>query len=227
MMPSTDFRINFLSFSFFGRELRIRLLRVGVCIICLFATVSPVGSMTLPDTVGLTWGISLAQVRQMNVPIEEEWPVWDQVIAVRTGTIENELPRTGSLILVFHQKHGLIKMHWASLPIQRDATGSKGIEAFNKIKDQLMATYGPSSQSSQEANVRLHGFNGDFYECLQETTCGKWESIWETTEGEAVILELIGLDSGAGFLQMTHQCPNLGTILHKNHRKSGKSNNEI
>ena len=52
-------------------------------------------------------------------------------------------------------------------------------------------------------------------------------SIWETTEGEAVILELIGLDSGAGYLQMTHQGPNLDKILQHGHWKSIEPKNEI
>jgi len=183
--------------------------------------------MTLPDTVGITWGTPLAQVRQMDVPIEEEWPVWGQGIAVRTGFLPKQPINTGSLIMVFHPEHGLIKMHWASLPIQRDATGSKGIEAFDEVKAQLMNTLGPSSQSKEEANVQLHGFYGGFYECLQETTCGQWESIWETAEGEAVILELIGLDSGAGYLQITHQGPNLGNLLQHSHWKAIEPKHEI
>ena len=217
----------FQSGSPFGHKPRVKLLQLLSCLIFLFATGTSAVSMTLPDAIGITWGTPLAQFRHMNVPIEEEWPIWDQAIAVRTGSLQIQLTNTGSLIMVFHQKHGLIKMHWASLPIQRDITGSKGIEAFNEVKAQLMATFGLSSLSKEETNVQLHGFYGDFYECLQETTCGKWESIWETTEGEAVILELIGLDSGAGYLQMTHQGPNLDKILQHGHGKSIEPKNEI
>ena len=211
----------------FGHGPTVKLLQLFSCLIFLLTIITNVWGMTLPDAIGITWGTPLAQFRQMDVPIEEEWPVWGQGIAVRTGSLQKQPTNTGSLIMVFHQEHGLIKMHWASLPIQRDLTGSKGIEAFNKVKSQLIATLGPSSQSKEETNVQLHGFYGDFYQCLQETNCGQWESIWETTEGEAVILELIGLDSGAGYLQMTHQGPNLDKILQHGHWKSVHPKQEI
>lgn len=183
--------------------------------------------MTLPEALGISWGTPLAQYRQMEVSIEEEWPVWNQAIALRTSPLRNPFPNTGSLILVFHEHHGLIKIHWASLPIQRDATGTKGIDAFNDIKAQLTTTYGPSLQSKEEASVRLHGLYGDFYECLQEITCGRWEAIWETAEGEAVILELIALDSETGFLHLIQLSPNLQQILERNHGRVNKQRQGI
>ena len=206
---------------------RRSLAQVFPFLICLLGAVSSSWSMPLPDALGISWGTPLAQFRQMAISIEEEWLVWDQAIAVRTGTIQNQLPNTGSLILVFHEEHGLIKIHWASLPIQRDATGSKGIAAFNEVKAQLMSTYGPLSQSKEETDVQLHGFYGDFYECLQDMTCGQWEAIWETSDGEAVILELIALDSETGFLHLTQQGPNLQQILKPLHGRVLKRQKEI
>ena len=172
---------------------------------------------SLPDFLEWEWGLQLSDFRQMEVEISEEWPIWNRATAVRLGPRAQELANAGSLILVFDHEFGLVKTHWASEPIERDANGNKGMQLFKELKTKFTKQYGTPQETHEETSVKLQGFIGDFYQCLQEKTCGPWVSIWETPEGGVIILELVGLDESVGFVQMTHQGPNLGDTLRQAH----------
>ncbi len=184
------------------------------CVLVLSATTI---QATLPGSLGLKWGLLLSDFRHMGFNIEAEWPVWHRATAVRLDTQTQTLTGAGSLILVFDEELGLVKTHWASKPIERDATGTKGLQVFDQLKATISQHYGPPQETHEEPSLKLQGFHGNFYQCLQDSTCGQWESIWETPEGGVLILELVGLDPGVGFAQMTHQGPNLkDTLRHAN-----------
>jgi hypothetical protein len=163
----------------------------------------------------------------MGFDIEAEWPIWNRATAVRLDTQTQTLTEAGSLILVFDEKLGLVKTHWASKPIERDETGTKGLQSFDQLKATISQHYGIPQETHEEPSVKLQGFHGNFYQCLQDTTCGQWESIWETPEGGALILELVGLDPGVGFVQMTRQDPNLKETLRLAHPGLYSTEHEI
>jgi len=168
---------------------------------------------TLPGSLGLKWGLLLSDFRHMDFAIEAEWPIWHRTTAVRVKDRTETLTEAGALILVFDKELGLVKTHWASKPIERDETGTKGLKSFEQLKATISQQYGAPQENNEEPSLKLQGFHGNFYQCLQDTTCGQWESIWETTDGEVLILELVGLDPGIGFIQLTHQGPNLKNTL--------------
>lgn len=186
-----------------------------VCCLLLFSTTTVHAS--LPGSLGLEWGLSLSEFRHMGLDIEEEWSLWNHATAIRLENQTQNLTGGGSLILVFSEELGLIKTHWASKPIERDETGTKGLQLFERQKATILELYGKPQETHEEPSVKLQGFHGNFYQCLQDETCGQWESIWETPEGGLLILELIGLDSGVGFVQRTHQGPNLNDALRLAH----------
>lgn len=176
------------------------------------------GSAENPSTVsffGLKWGTPISKFRGLGMTIEEEWRIWDRGMAVRVQEIPTSPPNTGSMILVFDQEYGLVKIHWAGNPIQRDQNGKKGIEEYEEFKIRLSEQYGSPTESQEQPTVKLNGYHGDFYQCLKEAPCGTWESIWEIDDGGTIILELVGLNPEVGFLQMTQQGPNLGKILER------------
>lgn len=187
---------------------------VCLCTLIVFSTVA---QATLPGLQGLKWGLLLSDFYELDFDIEEEWPLWNRATAVRLGKQAQSLTDAGSLILVFDEEYGLVKTHWASRPIDRDANGSKGMQLFEQLKTSISEEYGTPDETREEAFVKLQGFVGDFYQCLQEETCGQWESIWATPEGGVLVLELIGIDPGVGFVQMTHQGPNLKDTLERAH----------
>jgi len=172
---------------------------------------------TLPDSLGLQWGLGLSEFRQMDFDIEEEWPIWNRATAILLGERSKKLANAGSLILVFDKEFGLVKTHWASNLIERDEAGTKGMNSFEQLKKSLSQQYGHPDTTHEELSVKLQGFHGSFYQCLQEETCGTWQSIWKTTEGCVLILELVGLNPGVGFIQMTHQGPHLNDSLQLAH----------
>ena len=196
----------------------------GLCALLLIAGTA---QATPPDSLGLKWGLLLSDFREMNFDIEDEWSMWHSATAIRLGKKAPTLTETGSLILVFDDEFGLVKTHWAGSPIERDETGAKGMKSFEELKAMITKQYGDPQETHEEPSVKLQGFHGDFYQCLQEETCGKWESIWETPEGSVLILELVGLDAGVGFVQMTHQGPNLQDILQRSHIGLGSEKHEI
>lgn len=196
------------------------------CLCLLLISVTPVQA-TLPGTEELNWGLSLSKFRNMNFDIEAEWPIWHRATAVRAKNQNPTLADAGSLILVFDNEFGLVKTHWASNPIERDETGTKGLETFEQLKDALSKQYGTPQETKEEPSLTLQGFHGNFYQCLQDTTCGQWESMWETPEGGILILELVGLDPGVGFIQLTHQGPNLNDVLRLTHPGLNSKEHEI
>jgi len=198
----------------------------GLCALFLFIFATSVQA-TPAYALELKWGLSLSDFRQLNFDIEEEWSIWHRATAVRLGEQAQRLTNAGSLILVFDEEFGLVKTQWAGYPIERDATGAKGIKRFGRLKTTITRQYGVPKETHEEPSVRLQGFHGNFYQCLQNETCGKWETIWETTEGGVLILKLVGLDAGVGFIQLTHQGPNLKDILRRAHRKLGSKEHEI
>lgn len=212
-----------------SRSIRISRTAVGWSIfwVCVLLFLVTTAHATLPGSLGLKWGLLLSDFRQMDFDIEEEWPMWHRATAVRLGKRSQTLTGAGSVILVFDDELGLIKTHWASKPIDRDETGAKGMQLFEQLKVTLLKQYGTPQETHEEPSVKLQGFHGDFYQCLQDETCGKWESIWETSEGGVVILELVGLDPGIGFVQMTHQGPNLITALKRAHPGLYSEDHEI
>jgi len=150
----------------------------------------------------------------MDFAIEAEWPLWHRATAVRLDTAQTQtLTEAGSLILIFDEELGLVTTHWASKPIERDATGTKGLQVFDHLKATISQHYGTPQETHEEPSLKLQGFHGNFYQCLQDSTCGQWESIWETPEGGVLILELVGIDPGVGFAHMTHQSPKLKETL--------------
>ena len=182
------------------------------CVLVLSATTV---QATLPGSLGLKWGLSLSDFRHMDFDIEAEWPMWHRATAVRLGAQTQTLAGDGFLVLIFDEDLGLVKTHWASKPIERDETGTKGLQVFDQLKATISQHYGTPQETREEPSVKLQGFHGNFYQCLQDQTCGHWESIWETPEGGILILELVGLDPGVGFVYMTHQGPNLkDTVRH-------------
>lgn len=181
-----------------------------VCVLVLSVTTV---QATLPGSLGLKWGLSLSDFRYMDFDIEAQWHVWHRATAVRLDTQTPTLTEAGSLILIFDEELGLVQTHWASKPIERDETGTKGLQVFDQLKVAISQHYGTPQETHEEPSVKLQGFHGNFYQCLQDETCGQWESMWETPEGGVLILELVGLDPGIGFLQMTHQGPNFKEIL--------------
>ena len=185
------------------------------CWILLLCTAT--AQATVPDSLGIKWGLMLSEFRQMDFDIEDEWTIWHRATAVRLGDQAQAQTHAGSLILVFDEELGLVKTHWAGHPIERDPTGAKGMRSFDDLKETIVKEYGPPQETHEEPSVRLQGFHGDFYQCLQDETCGKWESIWETPEGGLIILEVVGLDAGIGFVQMTHQGPNLAETIQRSH----------
>lgn len=196
----------------------------GICILLYFTTSA---HALFPDTLGLKWGLELSDFRQMNVVIEDEWPIWNRATAIRLDEKSQALNNEGSFILVFDEEFGLVKTHWASKPIERDANGRKGMHTFKELKAQLSKQYGIPQEIHEEPSVKLQGFHGEFYQCLQEETCGQWQSIWETPEGGVLILELVGLDPGVGFMQMTHQGPNLTNALTQTTQEGDSLEHEI
>lgn len=182
------------------------------CVLVLSATTV---QATQPGSLGLKWGLSLSDFRHMDFDIEAEWPMWHRATAVRLGAQTQTLAGDGFLVLIFDEDLGLVKTHWASKPIERDETGIKGLQVFDQLKATISQHYGTPQETREEPSVKLQGFHGNFYQCLQDQTCGHWESIWETPEGGILILELVGLDPGVGFVHMTHQGPNLkDTVRH-------------
>jgi hypothetical protein len=163
----------------------------------------------------------------MEVEISEEWPIWNRATAVRLGRHSLNLANAGSLILVFDNEYGLVKTHWASKPVERDANGNKGMQLFREFQTKFTKQYGSSQETHEEASIKLQGYIGDFYECLQEKTCGPWESIWETPKGGVLILEIVGLDKSVGFVQITHQGPNLKNSLEHAHPGFPSNEQEI
>lgn len=180
-----------------------------VFILLLFATSA---HAAFPDPLGLKWGLELSDFHQMDFDIEEEWPMGDRSTAIRLSTPSQTLPDSGSLLLVFDQEVGLVKTQWASMLIERDEPGTKGLDAFDQLKTTLTRQYGPPDTTQEELSVKLQGFHGRFYQCLQEETCGQWQSIWKTPKGGILMLELVGLRPGVGFIQITHQSPYLNNI---------------
>jgi len=149
----------------------------------------------------------------MNFDIEDEWPMGDRATAIRLGEHSQEFANSGSLILVFDQEFGLVKTHFESKLFQRDEPGTKGLEAFERLKTTISKRYGTPDITHEEISVKLQGFHGSFYQCLQEEACGQWQAIWKTPEGGVLTLELVGINPGIGFIQMTHQGPNLANAL--------------
>lgn len=172
----------------------------------------------LPEVPELKWGFTLSDFRQLSFDIEEEWTVWNRATAVRLGAQAGTNTKEGSFILVFDEEFGLVKTHWASPPIERDHNGTKGIQSFERMKASIIAKYGQPQETHEDPAVQLNGYHGNFYQCLQDESCGKWNAIWETPEEGLLILELVGLDEGIGFVQMTHQGPNLMKVIQDAHK---------
>ncbi len=194
---------------------------------CAFLLLAIPAQAILPDALGLKWGLELSDFRQMDFDIQEEWPIWNRATAIRLGTHSQEFTNAGSVILVFDQEFGLIKTHWASKLIERDEDGTKGMKSFERLKQALSQQYGPPDTIHEELSLKLQGFHGSFYQCLEEETCGKWQSIWETSEGGLLILELVGLNQGVGFIQITHQGPHLNNALQLPHPELDAHKQEI
>ena len=186
-------------------------------VFCLLVLSITTVQATLPGSLGLNWGLSLSDFRHMDFDIEAEWPMWHRTTGVRIGTQTQALAGAGFLVLIFDEYLGLVKTHWASKPIERDETGTKGLQVFDQLKATISQHYGTPQETHEEPSVKLQGFHGNFYQCLQDKTCGQWESMWETPDGEVLILELVGLNPGVGFIQMTHQGPNFKETLQHAH----------
>lgn len=200
---------------------------VSWCCFCLLILSCTTVQATLTGSLGLKWGLPLSDFRTMGFDIEAEWPIWHQAMAVRVVDRTPRLAETGSLILVFDNELGLVKSHWASKPIERDETGRKGLETFKKLKAKIFQQYGAPQEVNEKPSLKLEGFHGNFYQCLQDTTCGQWESVWETPEGELLLLKIVGLDPGVGFIQLTQQGPNLNKTLRLAHPGLDSMEHEI
>lgn len=187
-------------------------LGIGIFEVFILLLLATSAHAAFPDSLGLKWGLELSDFHQMDFDIEEEWPMGDRSTAIRLRTPSQTFPDSGSLLLVFDQEVGLVKTQWASMLIERDEPGIKGLDAFDQLKATVSQQYGPPDTTQEELSVKLQGFHGSFYQCLQEETCGQWQSIWETPKGGILMLKLVGLRPGVGFIQITHQSPYLNNI---------------
>ncbi|RMH05980.1 MAG: hypothetical protein D6704_08395 [Nitrospirae bacterium] len=166
--------------------------------------------------IDLPWGASLRQFRQLNIPIEQEWHIWGRAQAIRIHYAPSFLPPTGSMILIFDRDFGLTKINWAGRPLGNDPTGTRGIALFERIATLLTSRYGDPDETSYLSS-RLQGYHGDFYQCLMDSLCGEWRAIWRRSNGETLILELIGLDRETGFVHLAQQGPHLQLLLDQLH----------
>lgn len=174
----------------------------------------------------LWWGMTLVDAQRLGIHIEEEWTVWDRAQATLVSGVPDPLPNTGSVILVFDNILGLAKIHWAGKPIVQDFMGIEGKAEFRKMKEMLTRQFGVPLDAHEQTFFPSHQEKPNFYLCLQKRDCGQWAIIWETAKGGFVILELIGFEEGAGFVQITYQGPNMEIIL-KDLHLSQKNNQDI
>jgi hypothetical protein len=167
----------------------------------------------------LQWGMPLTEFTKQGIQIEEQWTVWGRAQAIRTTKFPNTPSNTGSIILVFDDRLGLAKIHWAGKPIVQDFLGDQGKLEFRQLKEQLSLQYGQPFESIEQTRFNSSFSYNEFYLCLQDEECARWSSLWVTPDSGTIILELMGFDRGAGFLHITYQGPNLENILRQAHQQ--------
>jgi len=116
-----------------------------------------------------------------------------------------EGPALDAMYILFFDKYdGLQKFQMPVSYLEDDATGTKGIDLYHKLKANLTKRY-DEPKSYEYAGQKLYTGQDEFYQCLQYDGCGAWVSFWNTSDGDFVYINLVGVDKGAGYLILFYE----------------------
>lgn len=83
-----------------------------------------------------------------------------------------------------------------------DPTGSAGKERFEALTSTLTEKYGKPSDKYQTVGNKLFKEYDEFYQCLANSGCGMWISIYAPVDKD-ISVELKGLRRGSGYIVLT------------------------
>ncbi len=127
---------------------------------------------------------------------------------VKLGSAPRPLSETQTITAIIDDIFGLQKLIWSGCQTDNDALGSNGKSKYARLKDMLSRKYGLPENSYEYSGCDVYTEADEFYQCLAYDGCGKWVSFWPDRGGmKFIVLELLGLDRGAGYVQITFEGP--------------------
>jgi|TARA_R110001583_G_C5666453_1_gene410238 hypothetical protein len=181
---------------------------------CLLAFSIAAPSLAFADApFGLTWGMSKAELEGQGVALSPE-ASGEGLESYSTDLLPIDLSNADFYLLYFGKDRGLQKVSMASDNISNDIYGTKGKEAYDRLKTALTEKYGDPIESFSTIGGKLWKDADEFYQCLAYDGCGIWASFFENKESNEFIgLELKGLNRGEGYLTLAYDGPEWGTVL--------------
>lgn len=170
---------------------------------------------------GLKWGMSIAEVRALGVPLKKEKGDGNLEI-FSSKSMPKELSNAESYALVFADGK-LVKQKYIANNITGDAYGTEGKERFESLKAALSEKYGAPSANYQSVGGKLYREADEFYQCLAYDGCGVWSTFFDSPD-KSLMLELIGLRRGIGYITLTAEAtPQWSAALERRKGIRGKS----
>ena len=166
---------------------------------------------------GLYWGATKSEIEALGVKLTKEGQ--DKTFYYyKTSSLPKNLKDSNYYLLIFEKNKNLQKIVMISNHIDDTLSGLKGRERYNYLKKLLSNDY-EHKLSFEKVGMKLFDKYDEFYECLGYKGCGSWGSIFENDQNAGVVLELLPVRKGIGYIKITAEGPEWSTILDKDEEK--------
>ena len=173
---------------------------------------------------GLEWGQTQKQLNNKNIDLTDCSTI--KKVTSCTTTNPTKSVSFGELYLLFiDEEKGLQKIKMLGKDIVSDVSGLEGKALYSKVKKSLIKKY-DKAKEYEYIGLTVYKEYDEFYQCLKYDGCGSWYAFWEGESGGTIGLQLKGLSRGKGYLSLTYESKEWGTIIDSLQQREDKSDND-
>lgn len=152
---------------------------------------------------GLEWGAEKGALRGDGIILSdcksEGW-----VEYCTTESVPKNLSVAESYVLYFSKEYGLQKVLMVGETFTNDVYGIAGKDRYAKLKGALDSKYSGAT-SYEYVGRTVYNESDEFFQCLDYAGCGNWGTYWTDNIKGSVVLELMGLRRGSGFVKLSYE----------------------
>lgn len=174
---------------------------------------------------GIKWGASVKELKSMGIKLKISSESEGRFTIYTSSKLPKNLSMAEQYVLLFDKQFKLQKVMMISEDITGDVYGSEGKETYSTFKSKLQKKYGAPTVEFERVGMALYDESDEFYQCLAYAGCGRWASVFETSD-TTISIELKGKSRGSGCILLTYEGPSWSKAVDAMKSSTSKSDND-
>ena len=150
---------------------------------------------------GFEWGQSKSDLIKQGVMVNSCEMLAMEVCM--SSTAPESWSKSDGYYLVFYND-ALVKVTTSTAKIKNDIYGLEGKRLYNNIKSALIKKYKVTNEF-EATGMALYDESDEFYQCLKYDGCGNYVSFMSSDDGEMVMLKIVGVRRGTGYISLGYE----------------------